>query len=455
MQAAFINIGLDRTAFLYVGDVLDPESLKVARDNAPPDALTPEIIKDRSSLERRPIEKIIKEGQRIIVQIAKEPLGTKGARVTMFLSIPGRYLVLMPDFNHIGVSRRIEEEEERQRLTSLVENIKSPDSGIIIRTAAKNVDEDLLIKDLEYLKILGQEVAEKSKIGKIKELIHSDLGIIEKTVRDVYSESVSQIILDDETSFDKLNTFLKSNIPGSDSKLQIYSEITPLFDVYGIEMDIGRALGARVELPSGGYLIIDQAEALTSFDVNTGRFVGQLSAQETILKTNMESAIQVVAQLRIRNIGGIIVIDFIDMENLEDRETVYEALQEELKKDKARTNVLKISELGLVQMTRKRTSESLERQLMEPCFYCDGRGRIRSTESEAYDLLREITRRAIQSGDKKITVRVREDIREFIESKEADLFDAIKRKHKIRVAFQQSKLTLDMLNDPPSEVLFS
>jgi len=453
MQAAFINIGLDRTAFLYVGDVLDPDSLK-SDDTSPENTtLTPEAIKDRSSIERRPIEKILKEGQRIVVQIAKEPLGTKGARVTMFLSIPGRYLVLMPDFKHIGVSRRIEDEDERERLTSLVQEIKSEDSGIIIRTAAKDISQDLLKKDLEYLLSLGEKVSKDAKTASTRTLIHSDLGIVEKTVRDFYSDEVSQIIVDDAGTFEKLGRFLKSTIPNSIEKLQLYTDITPLFDVYGIEIDIGRALGARVELPSGGYLIIDQAEALTSFDVNTGRFVGQLSAHETILKTNMESVKQVVAQLRIRNIGGIIVIDFIDMESLEDRETVYEALQTELKKDKSRTNVLKISELGLIQMTRKRTSESLERQLMEPCFYCDGRGRIRSTASEAYDLLREISRRAIQTGQKKVTIRVRKDIKEFIENKESNLFEKIKTKHKVKINFQVMALTTEMLNDTPFEVL--
>jgi ribonuclease G len=453
MQASFVNIGLDRTAFLYIGDVIDPQALASATAAANDPNLTPEDLKERTSVERRPIEKLLKEGQTVVVQVAKEPLGTKGARVTMFLSIPGRYLVYMPDFNHIGVSRRIEDDDERKRLTDIVSQIKPVKAGVIIRTAAKSVDSGELQKDLKYLVKLGRSVNAKIKRTPAPSMIFQDLGLITKTTRDLYSEEVRRIVIDHEEAFSDLQKFLSATIPKASKKLELYDDKTPIFDVYGIEMDIGKALGARVDLPSGGYLIIDQAEALTSFDVNTGRFVGQLSAQDTILRTNLEAVKQVVAQLRVRNIGGIIVIDFIDMENQSDRDNVYETLQLELKKDKSRTNVLKISELGLVQMTRKRTSESLERQLMEPCLYCDGRGSVRSTASEAYDLLRELCRHAVQTGQKRVSVKVRKDISDYIQSREALLFESIKKRYKLKVNFQQTDISLKQLSEAPYEVL--
>jgi ribonuclease G len=452
MQAAFVNIGAERTAFLYGGDVLDPETLREQREQLAFD-LSPEEIKERSQRARKPIEKLLREGQSIVVQVAKEPLGTKGARVTTYLSIPGRYLVLMPDFTHIGVSRRIEDEQERKRLSEAVRQIKSEDVGIIVRTAANGISAAHLQKDLKYLTKVWRTVDAKRKRASPPALLYQDLNLILKTTRDVYSEEIDKIVIDDLEACEELKRFLNSTVPGAAKAVELYQDKTPIFDVYGIEMDIGRALSRRVELPSGGYLIVDQTEALTSFDVNTGKFVGQASAHETILKTNLEALSKIVAQLRIRNIGGIIVIDFIDMERLEDRERVFDELQKELKQDKARTNVLRISELGLVQMTRKRTSESLERLLMEPCPYCDGRGHIRSTLTEAYDLLREIRRHTLQTGQRNIIVKVRADIREWIEKEEQELFLDLVREFDLKVEFRESSLTLASLNEDPYEVI--
>jgi ribonuclease G len=279
------------------------------------------------------------------------------------------------------------------------------------------------------------------------------LDLILKTTRDIYNEEIERIVIDDKDRHQELKRFLTLMIPGGAKKLVLHEEKTPIFDVYGIEMDIGRALSSRIDLPSGGYLIVDQTEALTSFDINTGKFVGHASAHETILKTNMEAVKKIVDQLRVRNIGGIIVIDFIDMERLDDRERVFNALQEELKHDKARTNVLRISELGLVQMTRKRTSESLERQLMEPCPYCDGRGRIRSTPTEVYDLLRELRRHALQTGETKIRVKVRDDIRDWLVTEEHLLFEQLVAELNLTVEFLPGELTLAALNEAPYEVL--
>jgi ribonuclease G len=468
MQSAFINIGADRTAFLYGGDVIDPEVLKEARQLSDSDNsntefavhdnaidLTTEDLRDRNLKSRRPIEKLIREGQEILVQVAKEPLGSKGARVTTFISIPGRYLVLMPDFTHIGISRRIEDPVERQRLTDLVKQFKPDNVGVIVRTAALGLSDLVLQKDLKFLLKVWKLVDAKRKRSSAPSLIYRDLSLILKTTRDLYSEDIDRIVIDNAEACEELRRFLMATIPGAHKKLYLYEEKTPIFDVYGIEMDIGKALSSRIELPSGGYLIIDQTEALTSFDVNTGKFVGLASARDTILRTNLEAVKKIVSQLRTRNIGGIIVIDFIDMEKPEDREKVFNTLQEELKADKARTNVLRISELGLVQMTRKRTSESLERTLMEPCPYCEGRGRIRSTATEAFDLLREIKRHTIQTGDKKIVVRVRDDIKAYIDHEAYPLFQDLVQEFNIKIEFELSELTRKQLDETPYEVISS
>ncbi len=452
MQAAFVNIGAERTAFLYGGDIFDSETMAERLSDEEVQNMSPEEIRERNQRQRKPIEKLIREGQQIIVQVAKEPLGTKGARVTTYLSIPGRYLVLMPEFAHTGVSRRIADEAERLRLLDLVKQIKPDEVGVIIRTAAENINAGLLQKDLKYLLKVWRNVDVNKKRASSPSLIYQDLNLILKTTRDIYSEEIEKIIIDDPESYEELKRFLNATIPGAAKKLELYSDKTPILDVYGVEMDIAKALASRIELPSGGYLIIDQTEALTSFDINTGKYVGQASAHDTILKTNLEAVRKVVDQLRVRNIGGIIVIDFIDMERLEDRERVYNLLQEELKHDKARTNVLRISELGLVQMTRKRTSESLERQLLEPCPYCEGRGRIRSTETESFDLLREIRRHSIQTGHKNLKIRVRDDIRTYIKNEEADLLKNLIEEFDLEIQFTPATINLSALNDDSYEV---
>ena len=452
MQAAFVDIGAERTAFLYGGDVLDPEALAEQREQFSFD-LSPEEIRERTQKARKPIEKLLHEGQSIAVQVAKEPLGTKGARVTMFLSIPGRYLVLMPDFTHIGISRRIEDEKERARLTEAVRQFKSDEIGVIVRTAANQVSDFNLRKDLEYLMALWKDIDAKRQHSSPPALLYQDLDLILKTTRDLYSEDVDRIVIDHADAYKQLKAFLEVTIPGASRAVELYQDKMPIFDVYGIELDVGRALSRRVELPSGGYLIVYQTEALTSFDVNTGKFVGHVSAHETILKTNLEAVRKIVAQLKIRNIGGIIVIDFIDMERNEDRERVFDELQKELKNDKALTNVLRISELGLVQMTRKRTSESLERLLTDPCPYCDGRGHIPSTMTEAHDLLRAIRRHALQTGQKNIVVKVRPDIRQVLEKDAQDLLLELIAEFDLRIEFRDSRLTLASLMEEPYEVV--
>ena len=293
MQSAFINIGGDRSAFLFGGDIITFEG---------GEAFLNKEFSQQLPTNRVPIETVLKDGKEILVQVAKEPLGTKGPRVTMLISIPGRYLVLMPEFPNIGISRRIESEESRERLQQTVEEIKPADMGIIVRTAAESTDKETLKKDLEYLLQIWGEIQKKRDSARAPALLYQEPDIILKTTRDLYSEDVSEIIVDDNQAVKQLKHFLCDTIPGADTKLMPYEKENPIFDEYGIEMDIARALSKKVWLPSGGYLIVDQTEALTTFDVNTGKFVGASNAQETILKTNLEAVNEVVYQLRIRNL---------------------------------------------------------------------------------------------------------------------------------------------------------
>lgn len=454
MQSAFVDIGEERSGFLYVADVYNDEFVALSRKalEGSTEDLTPEEISKKTKWVRVPIEKLLRDGQEIIVQVIKEPFNTKGARLSMFITIPGRYLVLAPNFSHIGISKKIEDEDERNRLRDIVAPVKPDDMSVIVRTAAKGVEASLLERDLQYLTSLWSSIAAKQHGAKVPEILHQDLDLVQRVTRDQFSDEISKIVIDDNDGFDRLRRFLDAGIVGASDKLELYQGETPVFDVYGIEMDIGRALSRKIDLPSGGYVIVDQTEALTSFDVNTGRYVGRQSARETVLRTNMEAVKKVVSQLRLRNIGGIIVIDFIDMEDPVDREIVFNELTEELKQDKAKTNVLRISELGLVQMTRKRTSESLEHLLMDQCPLCEGRGRVKSVVTEAHDLLRELVRVHLQTRRTLLTVRVREDIRDWILEEERDWFQDVVDRYGLTVNFTESELTLSALNESSFEV---
>lgn len=466
MQSAFIDIGAERTAFLFGGDAFDVNALPDveadgATDTAVPEATSSSVDKEpvaddagEDSFRRlqMPIETILRDGQEIIVQVAKDPLGSKGARVTMYLAIPGRYLVIMPDFSHVGVSRRITDEVEKERLKSVVRKIKPEDVGVIVRTAALGVTAEHLEKDLRYLLKIWKSVKTRKSRSAPATMIYEELDLILKTTRDLYSDDMVKIVVDDQDAYEGLKNFLSASIPGASQKLEHYTKANPIFDEYGIEIDIARALSSKVWLPSGGYLVIEQTEALTSFDVNTGKFVGHLRVQDTILKTNLEAVKEIVAQLRVRNIGGIIVIDFIDMEREEDREMVYNSLQEDLKRDKAKANVLKISELGLVQMTRKRTSESLERTLTEPCPYCDGRGRILSTITETFNVIRDLERYHIRTGATHIRIKIRDDIRIWLQTEERQLLEKLKQRLNIEVDLVKGDLPMTALHAPSYEL---
>jgi ribonuclease G len=352
--------------------------------------------RDASRLSRStPIREVVREGQEVIVQVSKEPIGTKGARVTSHVSLPGRYVVYMPTIEQIGISKRIGSEKERARLREAIESIKPPTGGLIVRTVAEGLTKKQLKADVGYLVRLWEEVGKKREMGgRAPTQLYQELDLVLKTARDLFTDDIKQIIIDDKDQYQRLVRFVEMFMPERVKDIILYAGDEPIFDAYGIEDEISRALSRKVPLPSGGYLIIDQAEALTAIDVNTGRYVGKGSKdlEDTLLKTNLEAVEEIAYQLRFRNLGGLIVLDLIDMERAQNREKVRRRLEDLLQKDKAKTTLNRISDLGLIEMTRKRTRESLGRLLHEPCFYCDGTGQLQSKQTVAYEILRQLRR---------------------------------------------------------------
>jgi len=348
-----------------------------------------------------PITEVVKEGDEVIVQISKEPIGTKGARVTSHVSLPGRYVVYLPTVEHVGVSKRIGSARERARLRDVVEPMKPPTGGIIVRTVAEGLTKKSLKADIGYLVKLWEDVSNKKEGAKAPAVLCTELDLVLKTARDLFTDDIESIVIDDKEQYLRLVRFVEMFMPTRVKDIQYYSGDEPIFDAYGIEDEIARALSRKVPLPSGGYLIIDQAEALTAIDVNTGRYVGKGSRdlEETAFKTNLEAIEEIAYQLRFRNIGGLVILDLIDMDVSHNREKVWRTLETLLAKDKAKTTINRISELGLLEMTRKRTRESLNRTMHETCFYCDGTGQIQSRTTIAYEILRQIRReKATLSG---------------------------------------------------------
>jgi ribonuclease G len=343
-------------------------------------------------------------------------------------------MVFMPSTKHIGISRRIESEEERKRLKEIAQSLGTTEGGFILRTASEGQSKREIQRDLRFLTKLWKRIQEKAEKAPAPSLIHQDLDLITRTIRDFFTNDTEHVVIDSAKDHRRIVDFVGHFMPRLKSKLVLYSEKEPLFDRHSIEEKVEKALDRRVWLRSGGYIIIERTEALTAIDVNTGRFVGKRDQEETILKTNMEATSEVVRQLRLRNLGGIIIIDFIDMEKEGNRKKVYEALKNALKKDKARTNILKISELGLVEMTRQRTRESLENQLLSPCLHCDGRGRIKSSVTIAYDILRAIKKQqtSLENG-KNIVLRLHPTVANFLYDEKANSLEALEREinHKI------------------------
>lgn len=382
MQAAFIEIGLERTAFLHARDIHQ----KVAVGN------------DLQDLPLGNIDDLVSEGNDILVQVVKDPLGTKGARLSTYITLPSRYLVYLPKGSGVGVSTRIEDPDERQRLRELVQGFLDENSrgGFIIRTAAEGAGFDALRADMLFLQKLWDVIGEKALRTKVGKLVHADLELPLRILRDVAGEEVSRVQVDSESFYEKMREFSRVFIPEMLPKIELYVGERPVFDLYGVEEEIQKALDRKVLLKSGGYLVIDQTEAMTTIDVNTGGFVGHRNLEETIFKTNLEAAVTIARQLRLRNLGGIIILDFIDMVDEAHRSRVLEALLRSLESDNARTKVCEVSSLGLVEMTRKRTRESLENMLCEPCPTCEGRGRVKTSETVCHEIFREIVRHTSQ-----------------------------------------------------------
>ena len=382
MQAAFVDIGLERAAFIHASEISEREGAAV-----------------------EPISALVHEGKALVVQVTKDPIGTKGARLTTHLSVPSRYLVYMPRTPHVGISLKIEDEAERDRLRDIVtrcieQEASEERGGFILRTAAEAAREEDILVDIRYLRRLWQQISQQISSAPAPSVLYEDLTLALRTLRDLVNPRIEKIRIDSRETFQKVEQFVHELMPGVESVLEHYPGERPVFDLYGVEDEIQKALERKVLLKSGGYLVIDQTEAMTTIDVNTGAFVGHRNLEETIFKTNLEAATSLARQLRLRNLGGIIIIDFIDMEDEEHRRQVLRTLERQLERDYARTNIIGITELGLVQMTRKRTRESLEQILCEACPSCARRGIQKTAERVCYEIFREILReaRAYQAG---------------------------------------------------------
>ncbi len=383
-----------------------------------------------------PIREVVREGQEVIVQVSKEPIGTKGARVTSHISLPGRYVVYLPTVEHIGISKRIGSEKERGRLREAIEAMKPPSGGLIVRTLAEGLTKKSLKADVGYLVRLWGEIARKRETAaRAPEVLYTELDLVLKTARDLFTDDVAEIVIDDREEYIRLRRFVEMFMPERVDAIKLYDGEEPIFDAYGIEEEIGRALLRKVQLPSGGYLIIDQAEALTAIDVNTGRYVGKGSKdlEDTILATNLEAVDEIAYQLRFRNIGGLIILDLIDMDRAANREKVRRRLEQLLAKDNAKTTLNRISDLGLIEMTRKRTRESLGRLVNEPCFYCDGTGNLQSKQTIAYEILRQIKRDRLTLRGYRVVVNAHPAIVDLMKNEERGAVMEAEKIHRRRI----------------------
>ena len=426
MEAAFIDIGQEKAAFLHASDLRFPATALFNGDT-PDEIIVP------------PITKLLHAGKQVLVQVIKDPMGTKGARLTMHVTIPSRYVVLMPDTDTIGVSSKIEDEDERVRLKTIIEEvrdqlaqadddtvkgeseIKKQTYGYIVRTAAEGGNEEAIKADMIFLNKLWKKVnTASSGSSDTGELIYSDLPLVQRALRDIVAEEIEKVQVDSRSTFNNLVDFSKTFIPELANKIEHYSGERPIFDIHAVEEEIQKSLKRKVQLKSGGYLIIDQTEAMTTIDVNTGGFVGHRNLEETIFKTNLEAAQTLARQLRLRNLGGIIILDFIDMQEEDHKEQVLAALEKALERDHAKTSVTQLSSLGLVEMTRKRTRESLEHVLCESCSTCDGRGYIKTATTVCYEIFREILRESRQFDARELLVLASLDVTELLLDEESD-----------------------------------
>ena len=407
MQAAFINIGLSRTAFLHASNI------------------TTLAGEEDSSVDRRSnhedITQLLSEDQEVLVQVIKDPLGSKGARLTMHITVPSRYLVFMPGYHTVGVSQRIEDEAERQRLKDIVTRIAEdrPDGGYIVRTAAEGASEGELVADMHFLRKLWESIQQRAGQTAPGDVAYEDLPLPMRIMRDLVNADVDKVRIDSWESYQRVVEFAAEFVPHMVPRIEHYAGERPCFDLYSVEDELQKALDRKVQLKSGGYLIIDQTEAMTTIDVNTGAFVGHRNLEETIFKTNLEAAQSISRQLRLRNLGGIIIIDFIDMLDEEHKRQVMRALEKALERDRAKSYVTSVSELGLVQMTRKRTRESLEHLLCEACPTCRGRGTVKTTATVCYEIFREIVRESRQFEAQKLLVMASQEVVDLVLDEES------------------------------------
>src|SRR5262245_6777876 len=439
MQAAFVDIGVEKAAFLYVADVRgSSEDMKALfREDADERDEDDELPRDEMlhATRNAKIEDLLKEGQQVLVQVAKDPIGTKGARSTTYVSLPGRHLVYMPTVDHVGISRRIASEKERKRLRDIVDSMRPQGTGFIVRTVAEGVPEADLRADMDFLIKLWNQILGRAQNQKPPKLLYKDLDLLLRTVRDTFTDDVEKLIIDEKSEYERVLKFVGAFMPQFQHKVELYSGRDPIFDGYGIEAEIDRALERKVWLKSGGYLIVDQAEAATIIDVNTGKFVGKRksSLEETLTKNNLEATKEVAEQLRLRNLGGIIIIDFIDMDKEGNRRKVMRAFEDALKPDRARTSVTKISEFGMVEMTRKRTRESLGRLLTEPCFYCEGKGYLKSKMTICYEILRELRRNGDSFDADTLVVTAHPDIAHLLATHDGEYVDELEKRLQKRI----------------------
>jgi ribonuclease G len=431
MQAAFVDIGLAKDAFLYAGDYTANLG---AEEAAPPSEDEPSEVDegegdgegeaDALPEPRRqavaPIEEMLRKGQEVLVQVSKESLGTKGARVTSFVSIPGRYIVLMPQSRHVGVSRRIHDDAERDRLRAIVKGMPAQSGGFIVRTVAEGKGEEELAADIQFLSRLWAQVQARFESAKAPSVLHAEMDVTFRVVRDLFSPEIEEFLVDSPAAYEKCLEFATQLVPQLASRVKQWDKDAPIFEATGIEREIEKASRRRVWLKSGGYIVIDHTEALVAIDVNTGKYVGKRDFDETVLKINLEAATEVVRQIRLRDLGGIIIIDLIDMERAEHRDQVFKALTRALADDKARTNVLEISELGLVEMTRKRVRQSLQSLFCAPCPTCKGSGVVKSDATLAAEIFRKIQAQSKEGGGRDVVIRVHPEMAHHLESSQRE-----------------------------------
>ncbi|MDR4460490.1 MAG: Rne/Rng family ribonuclease [Nitrospirales bacterium] len=441
MQAAFVDIGLDRAAFIHVSDLsvgTEPGDTLVDSEE---DERNQDLPRPRRQT-ARPIENLLTEGQELLVQISKGPIGTKGPRITTYVSLPGRFLVLMPNVDHIGVSRRITKEEERHRLKDLMRRIRKPEYGYIVRTVCEDIPEDDLQTDVRFLTALWEDTLKAASSQPAPSLLHTDLSLPLRVVRDLFTKKVDRLLIDAKPDFEEVKDFVRRYLPEQASRVHFYDKKQEgLFDHLGIELEITRALSRKVWLKSGGHIVIDHTEAMTVVDVNTGRFVGKRDQEETILKNNLEAAKEIGYQIKLRGIGGIIIIDFIDMERERNREKVYQATLDALAGDKAQTRISRISDLGLIEISRERVREDLLRTLSEVCGDCEGRGYTKSTMTIAYEIFRDIRRIGMTRGQpQQIVVGANPKVIELIFETEHSSIEQLEQEFQQPILFEADPL---------------